>query len=373
MGASLKLGKVLGIPVSVHFSLVVALFFFTIVFARHFQQVDSTWSPSERWAAGLGTTLLLFFSVLAHELSHSLVAVKRGIPVEGITLFIFGGVAQISREAGRPSTELIVAVVGPISSILLGFLFLALAWGLDGVSPQLSAIAWVLAMVNVSLGLFNMLPGFPLDGGRVLRAVVWRITRNYWKATRLATMGGEAVAFLMISAGVAIVIMQSGNLMSGLWLVILGIFLQMVASASRRQSRLLESLVNYTARDLMTTGCPLVPGDITLDELVKDYVAPSGSETLVLVQARSRQGVITRRSIEQVPRDKRAETWASSVMVPLDGMIAVSPEDGAHRALELMEGRDAGQVLVIENGIFLGYIDHNSLRRFAGTRARSRA
>ena len=284
MGASVTLGRVFGVPVRLHFSWFIIFFLFTILFEGHFdQQRYQSWSTEERWLVALATTLLLLLSVLAHELCHSLVAMRRGIPVHGITLFIFGGVSQISREPQRPFTEFIVAVVGPLSSILMGLLFLGLALALKGVSQQLSDVAWMLGYVNIALvGIFNMLPCFPMDGGRVLRAAAWWITGDYWRATKLATMGGQVLAFTIILAGITLTILASLHLFLGLWLVVVGMFLLAITSASHRQYRMSETLTSFTARDLMANDCPVAPGDVTLSQLMDEYMRPSGCEFTVL-------------------------------------------------------------------------------------------
>ena len=375
MGSSIRLGRILGIPISLHYSWFIIFVLFTLLLERHFGQDQSyrSWAAEERWAVALATSLLFFFSVLVHELSHSLVAIRRGIAVKGITLFVLGGVSQIAREAQRPSTEFMVAVVGPFSSIIIGFVFLGLAVGLEDVSEHLSAAAWILFSGNILVGIFNMLPGFPLDGGRVLRAVVWRITRNYWRATRLAAMGGQAIAVAMIAIGIALIVIDRANLIQGLWLVGLGLFLQAVASASRRQSRLEENLDSYKAGDVMSTNWPEAPVDITLSRLMDEYIKPSGSEFLVLSRAGTAQGVITRRLVEHVPQHKWAETWAGSVMVALRGAVAVGPEERAYDLIELMDRKDVKEVLVIERGVLLGFISRDAIQRRAGMRAHSRA
>ena len=191
MGGSVRIGRVLGIPVSLHFSWFIVFVLFSFIFERHFNDSTYAWPAWERWLVALATSLMLFLSVLAHELSHSLVAIRWGIPVNGITLFLFGGVSHIAREASKPLTEFVIAAVGPFSSIVLGFVFLGVAFGLEGVSEHLAAIAWLAVYVNIMLGIFNMLPGFPMDGGRVFRAVTWRITGNYWRSTRIATVWGK--------------------------------------------------------------------------------------------------------------------------------------------------------------------------------------
>jgi len=245
---------------------------FTFVFQGHFNRNYGYWSTEEMWLAALATSLLLFLSVLAHELSHSLVAMRQGIPVRGITLFAFGGVAHIGKEAEKPSAEFIMAVVGPLSSVARGFLFVGLALRLDGVSVHLAAIAGIVGSTNIVLGVFNMLPGFPMDGGRVLRTAVWRITRNYWRATRIATMVGQAIAFALMGGGTAMLILDMGSWVQGVLWVGLGIFLQSIASASQRQSRLREVLSSYKVRDLIATDYPVAPVNVDLRELVEEYM-----------------------------------------------------------------------------------------------------
>ena len=364
MGTSLRVGRILGIPVSIHFSWLIILFLFTFVFQGHFDRNYGSWSAEEIWLAALATSLLLFLSVLAHELSHSLVAMKQGIPVKGITLFVFGGMAQIGKEAERPSAEFMMAVVGPLSSIALGFLFIGLAFGLDGVSTHLSAIAGILGSANIVLGVFNMLPGFPMDGGRVLRAAVWRVTRNYWRATRLATMVGQTIAFALIGAGIALIILDRGSFVQGVLWVAVGIFLQTIASASLRQVRLREVLHTYKARDLIATDYPAAPVDVDLRKLVEEYMAPR-SGIVILTGPAGAKGIVTRRAIERVPREEWHLHTASSLMVPLEAAVTVGPEEDAYDVLELMQEKGVEGVLVVHEGHLLGAIPSSIMRRFA--------
>ena len=365
MGTSIRVGRILGIPVSIHFSWLIILFLFTFVFQGHFNRNYGFWSAEEIWLAALATSLLLFLSVLAHELSHSLVAMKQGIPVRGITLFIFGGVANIGKEAERPSAEFVMAVVGPLSSIALGFLFIGLAFGLDGVSAHLSAIAGIVGSANIVLGVFNMLPGFPMDGGRVLRAVAWRVTRNYWRATRIATMVGQAIAFALIGGGIALLILDRGSLLQGVLWVALGIFLQSIASASQRQSRLQEVLHTYKARDLIPTNYPVAPVDVDLRELVEQYMSPVSSGIAILTGPAGPQGIVTRQAIERVPREEWHLRTASSLMVPLEAAVSVGPEEDAYNVLEMMQEKGVEGVVVIQEGHLLGAIPSSIMRRFA--------
>lgn len=236
MASTITIGRVRGIPIGVHYSWFVAFLLFSFMLEQYFHQGYHSWSGEERWALALTTSLMLFASVVFHELAHSIVAVMRGMPVSGITLFIFGGVSHLDREARRPSTELMVAVAGPASSVLLGLALLGIAAVLEAPSGRASAVAWVLGFANIFLlGLFNLAPAFPMDGGRVLRAAVWQVTRNHRRATVLATLGGQAVGLGMMGLGAVLVILDRSSLVSGVWLMVLGFFLQTLASASRRQ------------------------------------------------------------------------------------------------------------------------------------------
>ena len=348
-------------PVNIHASWFIIFFFFAFVFEGHFDREYSSWSGLEQWLAALSTSFLVFMSVLAHELSHSLVAILRGIPVKGITLFIFGGVSQLSREAQKPSTEFIVAVVGPFSSILLGLLFLALAVGLEGLSSHLSAIALVLFSVNLALAVFNMLPGFPMDGGRVLRAAVWRVTRNYWLATRLASRVGQVMAIAMIIAGVVVIILDTDNLMPGLLWIFIGMFLHGIASASYRQMRLRENLHRYKATDLLNPQWLVAGEDTSLSQIQDSYFVPGAPDLLVVARDGVAQGIITPHIVKKVPGDKRHRTRAGSAMVPLEKLAAVGPQEGAYEVLELMDTRGADHVVVFDGGVLIGFIGRQSL------------
>ncbi len=376
MGASIRIGRVFGIPVSLHFSWFIIFLLFTYLFQRHFASGYGWWSAGEIWAAALATSLLLFMSVLAHELSHSVIALSRGIPVNGITLFIFGGVSQIAQEARRPSTEFIVAVVGPFASIALGLTFLGLAIGLDGISGHLSAIAWILFYANIALGFFNMIPGFPMDGGRVLRAAVWQITRSYWRATWLATMMGQAIAFVMIIGGIALAIFGSSQIVQGLWLTFVGVFLQVLASSSHRQSRIRQRLQDHTAGDSMTTGLPTAPADISLHQVMENYTQFSRPQDLIVITGAGRpQGVLTLDRVRQVSRHKWPETLVNSIMVPFDKIVTVGPDEPLFNVMELIEGSDLSYALVTVDGSPIGFISQDVFKRIikpprsAGTRS----
>jgi len=238
--ASLRLGKVLGIPIEVNASWVLIFLLLTYVLAQEFGAAQLDWPVAQRWSIAIVMVVLFFLSVLAHELSHSVVAKRQGIPVQSITLFIFGGVSRLAREPGRPLTEFKVAVVGPLSSILLSAIFGGLWYLLGARDSTLEVILFLLSWINLWLGVFNILPGYPLDGGRILRAAVWGLTGNHRRATQVATRSGQAIGALMVLLGVTLGIFV--NPVNGMWVALIGSFLFSVATASYREERSKEAL-----------------------------------------------------------------------------------------------------------------------------------
>ncbi len=238
MGKSLSLGRVFGIPVEINITWVIVFLLLTYLLVNRFDASSLRWPVAQQWLVAIVTVVLFFLSVLAHELSHSLVALSRGIRVIGITLFLFGGVSHLAREPERPSEEFLVAIVGPMTSIALAVvaagILLALnpgnwPWAVRINSP-VEMVVFLLAWGNLSVGLFNMIPGFPLDGGRVLRSIVWAGSGSYLRATRIAARCGQGVGLLMIFGG--IVYTLRGNLVDGIWAVVIGAFLLSVATSS---------------------------------------------------------------------------------------------------------------------------------------------
>ena len=240
MGSSIRLGKILGIPVGLHYSWFVIFFLVTYSLGVSLREFYPFWSAPERWGVALSAAVLLFASVLAHELSHSFIAKRKGIPVLGITLFLFGGVSRLGREPDRPMTEFSVAVVGPLSSIVLSAVFGGLWYLLGGADSVLEVVLFLLAWTNLWLGVFNILPGYPLDGGRILRAAVWGLTGSYRRATRVATRSGQAIGALTVILGVALGIFVGA--VNGIWVIIIGGFLFTIATASYREERSREAL-----------------------------------------------------------------------------------------------------------------------------------
>ena len=249
MGGSLRLGRILGIPIEVNASWIVVFLLLTFLLVQEFGDSDLGWPIAQRWLVAIAVVVLVFVSVLAHELSHSVLALRKGIPVRGITLFIFGGVSRLAREPDRPMTEATVAVVGPLTSILVAAILGGIWFLLGGGESTIEVMLFLLAWSNLALGLFNILPGYPLDGGRVLRAVVWGLTGSRRKATRVATRAGQAIGGVTVILGLVMAFWV--NPIDGAWIAIVGGFLFSVATASYREER---SRTNALDMDQVTAG-----------------------------------------------------------------------------------------------------------------------
>jgi Zn-dependent protease len=230
MGASLRLGRIFGIPIEIDISWVLVFLLLTYLLAGQFDDARLRWPAAQRWTVAMITVVLFFLSVLAHELSHSVMALSKGIPVRGITLFIFGGVSRLDREPQRPITEFMIAVVGPLLSIVLAVIFGAVWFLLGRGDSPVEVVLLLLVWTNLSLGVFNLVPGYPLDGGRLLRAGIWGITGNHRKATRIAAGMGQAVGVAMVIGGVSLAVFLEP--VDGVWLGIVGMFLFSMARRS---------------------------------------------------------------------------------------------------------------------------------------------
>jgi Zn-dependent protease len=317
---------------------------------------------------GLLTSLLFFASVVIHELAHSVVALAWGIPVKSITLFIFGGVASIGREPDRPLSEFLIALAGPASSLALavGFGLLWLGGEFLSITP-LSALGFYLATINLSLAVFNMIPGFPLDGGRVFRSLVWAWTGNMNRATRWAANTGRAIAVLMIIGGG--ILFLTGNWSSGLWLAFIGWFLDNAASQSAKQVGFREALEGYTAADFASGSCQPVDSNMPLDWIVRDYVLPQGESCFLVTDGPQPEGLATIGQIQRVPRQKWGWTPIRQIMTPLRNLEPARPTDTASSVLERMLSDGQNLLPVVDAGKLVGLVRREALLQFAKTRA----
>ena len=354
MGPTISLGRVLGIPLSVSYTWFIILGLVTFLSRGFFKDVHPEWSVPEQWIVAGATSLLFFLSILLHELSHSVLAVRKGIPVKGITLFLFGGISQITREAERPFLEFIIAAVGPISSLMLGALFAGLTFVLWNVNDHIASMASSLALINVSLGIFNLLPGFPLDGGRILRSIIWGVTGNYWRATLVANRGGQILALLLIGGGITQLVFLGQP--QGLWVVAVGGFLAIAANASHKQFKLRRGLQGYYARDLMDLTSPSIPVGTTLETLIKEYPVPNRRQIYMVTKAEGLLGFITQRTIAQVPQDMWPTTKVEQAMRSASHVPSVEPDAEAFQVMELMEEQSSPIVCVLDRARVSGFI-----------------
>lgn len=308
-------------------------------------------------AMGLGGAILFFLSLLVHELAHAFVARARGLQVEGITLFIFGGMARTRGEATRPLDELVIAGVGPVASLALGGLFYGAAILIDRNlwSPALFGVAGHLAFLNLALAAFNVLPGFPLDGGRLMRGVVWHFTGSLRKATHVASITGKILGWMIIAAGLYSVFVTS-QMVTGLWFIFIGWFLANAATASYEQILLRHVLEGRTAADAMTHTPETVGPDVTLDALVRDYFMKRPYNSFPVVQDGVVIGLITLSQVKQLDHSAWRIRRVADVMTPLAETLIVSPSSPMNEVVERMSENETRRVIVAQEWELKGII-----------------
>ncbi|MDR7415559.1 MAG: site-2 protease family protein [Armatimonadota bacterium] len=358
MGGSIRLGKILGITVQVHYTWFVALWALSFSLARGvFPEQIPGQPPETYWTMGVVGAVLLFTSVLVHELGHALVARLYQIPTRSITLFLFGGVAHIAREPERPTHEFSVAIAGPVTSLGLAGIF----WALTprGEPVPATALMGYLAWANLLLAAFNMLPAFPLDGGRVLRAVLWAFY-GYERATRIVTLLGQVTAGAFILLGVVGVF--TGRVLNGLWLILIGWFLEQAASASYQQAVLRRILGGIRVADIMTREVRVMPAELTLEEAVHDYFLPHKHGGYPVVYGDRLVGILTLHDLRRVPRERWRTARVREVMTPIAQAKAVRPDLSAYEALARMLQDGVGRLLVLdEGGELVGLVTRSDL------------
>jgi Zn-dependent protease/CBS domain-containing protein len=370
--AQVKLGRIAGISVGLHYSWFIIALLITLSLAEHFRTVTPRWSNTIVWSAAVVTGVLFFVALLLHELAHSLLAKARGLRVRAITLFALGGVSQIESEASDAKSEFWIAIVGPLTSLAIGLVCLWIArltgW-LPGTEPSVPAIAVLLWLgyINMMLAAFNMIPGYPLDGGRVLRALIWWITRNADRSTQLASQVGQAVAFIFIFLGLYRFFL--GANLGGLWLAFIGWFLLDASRSSYAQVAVMTGLRGRPVADVMERDCPTVEGHLTLKDFVDEYLLRTGRRCFIVVQNHNVSGLITPHEIKQVDRERWPLTSVQSVMRHLDQVRSVTPDTPAIQALEIMTREDINQLPVLSNGHLEGIFSRSHVLRFLQTHA----
>ncbi len=368
MSTSWRIFKILGIEIRIDSSWILIFGLITWALAGHyFPSQHPGWPPWLYWLIGVATSLLLFSSVLTHEMTHSLVARSKGEKVRSITLFIFGGVAEISGDIKTPAREFIIALVGPISSLVIAFIFLGIWFGIQEINEPIAAMAKYLFIINLFLALFNLIPGFPLDGGRILRAIAWKATGDIKRATRIASVTGQVIAFFLIIFGIWQIL--RGFFFNGLWIALIGWFIHSAAVRGYRQVLLKEMLKDVKAKDLMSTKFEAVEGSLSIQKLMEDHILKKRERTFLVMEEGKLAGIICLEDIKAISSEKRGETTVSKIMTPRDKLVAVSPEDDGNQVLSRLASGKINQVPVIEGGEIKGLVCRTDILDFLHLRS----
>jgi Zn-dependent protease/predicted transcriptional regulator len=369
-GSGFKVARIFGIPIYLHSTWVVIFALSTFSLGNLFTQSYPHWTKAQQWGVGLLTSLLFFCSVLFHELAHSVVAQHYKIRVVSITLFIFGGLARIARDPSKAIQEFNIAVAGPLASFFLFGVFVVLEKSFPH-SEMLGALAGWLAFINLRLALFNLIPGFPLDGGRIFRAIVWGVTKDHSRATHVAGTSGKLVAYGLMAGGGFFFL--KGDWQSGIWLAFIGWFLLNAAQESVAQVAIRETLSGLSAADVMSHEIPTVDGHITLEEYGAEVLRTGRRCHLVLSDDRL-VGMMNVHMLNSVPRGEWAHNSVQSAMIPRERILWAAPEEPLLRLLERLLAADINQMPVVsgtENGgsRVVGMITRDSILRVVQNRA----
>jgi Zn-dependent protease/predicted transcriptional regulator len=358
-GSGIRIGRIFGISIYLHPSWFLIFALITLSLRTQFTAQHPSWSPAQHWMLGVITSLLFFGSVMFHELSHSLVAKHYKIPVASITLFVFGGLARIGREPSSARQEFNIAIAGPISSFFLSAVFYFVG-RYSGNLEMVGATSRWLAEINFILAAFNLAPGFPLDGGRVLRSIAWRITDDFSKAARIASRTGQLFAYVMIFAGIWIAL--QGNWFGGLWWVFIGWFLLSAAQESYAQVAIRNTLAGVNAADIMSQDVPTMPRDFSLENYVHE-VLRTGRRCHIVTGNGAPVGLVTFHAAQGIPRDEWRNTSIQAAMRPMDKIKWASPSEPVLSVLERMQAEDINQMPVLEDGRVVGMIARDSILR----------
>jgi Zn-dependent protease/predicted transcriptional regulator len=356
----------LGIPIGLHWSWFVIFALVTGSLAwGYLPSVSPALSPLASWLLGAATSLLFFGSVLLHELGHSVIALRNQIPVRRITLFIFGGVAQIAQEPRTPGAEFRIAIAGALTSLALAVAF-GMVWWLNPGSAYLAGPSLWLARINLMVALFNMIPGFPLDGGRVLRALVWKFNGNLPRATRIASFSGQAFALGFMGLGLWTTL--GGNVSNGLWLVFIGWFLQNAAAGSYAQTAMQEQLHSVTVDQLTSRDFAQVSGNLTINQLVDEYILADGQRCFLVTAHGQIRGIITLTDVTKIPKAQWPAMTIDRVMTPWERTVCVQGDTELLDALRHMDDANVAQVPVMQDDRVAGILPRERVLHYVRLR-----
>jgi Zn-dependent protease/predicted transcriptional regulator len=374
--AGFRIGRIFGIPIYLHATWLIWVVLITYSFAVYFEAQHPGWNLVQYCLLGILISIAYCGSIVFHELGHSVIAMHYKIPVDSITLFVFGGLSRITKEAESARQEFNIAVAGPLSSFLLGGIFLLIAKFVPTGALIHDGCLW-LGVINLLLGAFNLIPGFPMDGGRVLRSIVWGVTGNFDRASRIASRSGQFVAYLMIMVGLWAIFQPKGELsrfvggwFGGLWLAFIGWFLLSAAQETYTQVAVRNTLAGLSAGDVMSPDVPTVPRDISLEDYVHE-VLRTGRRCHVVTGNGMAVGLVTLHRVQHFPRDEWNNTSIQAAMVPLNNIHWVSPSEPVTGVLERMQSEDVNQMPVLQQGHIIGMISRDSILRVIQTRLRA--
>lgn len=364
-GKRFELFTVFGFPIRIDLSwFLVAVLVAWSLSASYFPTFQPGLGSGVYWWMGLAGALGLFGSVILHELSHALVARRYGLTIRGITLFIFGGVAEMDSEPPSAVAEFAVAIAGPIASVGVAVTFFVL--GLTGSTSSwpapLNGVAWYLAMINGALALFNMLPAFPLDGGRVLRSVLWYLQGDLRSATRISAAAGAGLGFLLLAYGIFRVVL--GDFIGGLWMFLIGIFLRNASQISFRRQEVHSGLAGLTVHRFLQADPVTVPRSIPIGELVENYIYRHRRNVLPVVSNDRLFGCVTLAAIKAVPREEWSRQSVGAIVESCSPTNSIGPDAPAEKALETMTRHRVGQLMVVSGDELLGVIALDDMLQF---------
>lgn len=362
MNSSFRLMRIKGIPVEIHISWLLIFFLFSISLAQsYFPLMIEGLSITVYWAAGIITTLIIFASVLTHEFGHSLVAINEGIPIKKITLFIFGGVAQMEAEPKSPKAEFKVTAAGPLTSLAIAVVAGALYYLVLPPGQIISESIFFVARVNLIMAVFNLIPAFPLDGGRLFRSLIWFFGKNILKATRIAVAFGSILSFIAMGLGFVIIFFQ-GNLW-GLWLIFIGWMIYQAGQSSYSQLVFKDTFSGMKVSEVMSTNLQTISPDATLEELA-DYFLHYKYGAFPVVYGSTTHGLVTLQDMKKVPREKWPDTTVGRILTPLRETMVARPDSDAAEVMMKMASQELGRALVMEeNGELVGILSRTDMMR----------
>jgi Zn-dependent protease/CBS domain-containing protein len=364
MNENISLGRIFGIHVGFNWSLLVVAALIAWSLATGILPSAAPGHTSGAyWTAGVVSAFVFLASLLAHELAHSIVAVRRGVKVEGITLWLFGGVSRFSSDTNSPGSQALITFVGPLTSLALGVVFYIASIAVGGGTGLVPVTLSWLGYINITLGIFNLVPAFPLDGGRLLQSLIWLRTGDRLRATRIAARIGMVFAYLLIAYGLATFIF-AGSLIGGLWSVFLGWFLLSAARSEEVGGLIRQALAGMTVAQVMTPNPVQAPDDISVENALHDYVLASRHSTFPTHDAAGKlSGLLTMAALKNVAPDSRATTLIKEIICPLDKVSTAGPADPVTNLLGLPEGCSEGRTLIIDGGRLVGIISPSDINR----------